>query len=146
MSTIKTWRERHGEMRGTGDWFASVTNRIDCMQQEIDELRAALSEMTTDFEIAKEGARNTVTKLRAELQIVTAERDVSMASADRAIAENERLRAALNALWTSAPETLECQHFHHRKSEQRHPPGECGPVQDYLKALSAARAALGEAK
>jgi hypothetical protein len=58
--------------------------------------------------------------------------------------ENARLRDALLKLYVAAPTTLECHHFHHSKSEQRHPLGECGPARDYLKSLNAARAALGE--
>ncbi len=59
-------------------------------------------------------------------------------------AENARLREAMLDLYITAPTATECRHFHHSKSEQRHPIGECGPAQNYLKSLEAARAALGE--
>lgn len=61
-------------------------------------------------------------------------------------AENAKLRDALNDLRITAPKSPECHHFHHDTNHQHGLDDECGPVQEYLNALKAARAALGETK
>lgn len=57
-------------------------------------------------------------------------------------AEITELRAALRALYLAAPTSLECNDFHHAHGDRHAYGEECKPREEYLRALSAARAAL----
>lgn len=57
-------------------------------------------------------------------------------------AEIEALRKALNALYITAPTSLECQHFHHGRLERHAFGAECGPREKYLEALRNTEEAL----
>lgn len=138
MSTIKTWQERTHEDK----WQSPTT---DYMQAEIDDLRAENSRLNKDLEISILGANKTLldicnenTKLNLDAQTHDILLGAAQDSAKRLQVENCRLRTTLNDLYVAAPTTLECQHFHHSKSEQYHSVGECGPAKDYVKALTQA--------
>lgn len=61
-------------------------------------------------------------------------------------ASHQRLKEALNDLYLACPTSLECKDFHHSKSERHSGDQPCKPAAAFLLSLSAARAALEQAK
>lgn len=61
-------------------------------------------------------------------------------------ASHQRLVKALNDLYLACPTSLECKDFHHSKSERHSGDQPCKPAAAFLLSLSAARAALEQAK
>ena len=119
------------------------------LQAEVERMEAAhqqeLAQMKADLKSCQVKNREQLEAnmgLRDSMHRIEQGVDVLIEQRDKLNAEIAALRAALNELYVAAPTSLECQHFHHSKSEQHSYNAECKPAKAYLDALNKASGLL----